>query len=177
MTHTKKIPMQNLKHRGFTMIETLVSLVIISIGVLGFALLQIESLKATKTATERSKAIHFATDMLERIRANKNAIASYATANIDGPGTSALTQCADPLTTPTVTAATTTLNTCTGAEMAAFEIRQWRTSIEDPIFGFGVNRGEAGIQVTGTGPWTVVVSIRWLEKSDTQNYVLTTAIN
>jgi len=41
--------MRNLKQHGFTMIETLVSLVIISIGVLGFALLQVESLKATKT--------------------------------------------------------------------------------------------------------------------------------
>jgi len=36
--------------QAFTMIETLVALVIISIGILGFALMQVESLKAAKIA-------------------------------------------------------------------------------------------------------------------------------
>jgi len=172
--------MRNLKQHGFTMIETLVSLVIISIGVLGFALLQVESLKATKTATERSKAIHFATDMMERMRANKDAIPNYATTAIAGPDTGAIKNCADPATTPNVdinTDLTTATFSCTGAEMAAFEIRQWRTSIEDPIFGFGTGRGRAGVQITGNDPWTVVVAVQWQEKGDVQNYNLTSVVS
>lgn len=161
------------------MIETLVSLVIISIGILGFALLQIEALKATKTATERSKAIHYATDMMDRIRANKDAITSYTTASVAGPGSGSVTNCADPLATPLVTATTTmnNINRCTPAQMAAFEIRQWRTSIADPIIGFGDGIGKGGITVTGNDPWTVQISISWTDKADAQTYTLTSAVH
>jgi len=62
--------MKKKNNNGFTIIETLVSLVIISVGILGFALLQVESLRATQNASQRSKAIHFSNDMMDRVRVN-----------------------------------------------------------------------------------------------------------
>jgi len=158
---------------GFTMIETLVSLLIISVGILGFALLQVESLKAAKTATERSRAVHFATDMMDRIRANKQNTASYA-ATIAGPGTAPAT-CADPATTQGLSSGVPL--SCTGAEMAAYEIWQWRTAVQDSIYGLGNDNGVAGITVTGTDPWTVTLTIQWSERDEDLNYVLSSVIH
>jgi len=155
-------------HKGFTMIETLVSIVIISIGVLGFALLQIESLKAAKVANERTKAIHFATDMMDRMRANKSEIPSYDTAGIAGPPGGLAKICVEPAAGGV---------TCDGKEMAAYEVSQWKDMIADPNLGFGATNGQAGIDVSGTNPWTVQVTIRWTEKADTNNYILTSVIN
>jgi len=159
---------------GFTMIETLVSLLIISVGILGFALLQVESLKAAKTATERSRAVHFATDMMDRIRANKASVTDYAV-TIDGPGTIPSTVCADPAATPALTIGSP--NACTGAEMAAYEIWQWRTAVQDAIYGLGNDNGEAGITVTGTDPWTVTLTIQWSERDEDLNYILSSVIH
>src|SRR5262245_62695028 len=57
--------------RGLTMIETLVALVIMSVGLLGIAALHVESVKAARSATLRTKAITLAVDMAEKMRANR----------------------------------------------------------------------------------------------------------
>lgn len=167
-----KASSKNRLQTGFTMIETLVSLIIISIGILGFALLQVESLKAAKTATERSKAVNFSADMLDRIRTNQSQLTNYATASITGPG-AAPTICADTATTNTNI---TPLPECTAAQMAAYDIWQWRTQLEDPKAGFGNGIGEGGITVTGTNPSTVTITIQWKERDEDKSYVLSTQL-
>src|SRR5262245_57847991 len=57
--------------RGLTLIETLVALVIMSVGLLGIAALHVESVKAARGATLRTKAITLAVDMAEKMRANR----------------------------------------------------------------------------------------------------------
>ncbi len=56
--------------RGFTLIEALVALVVLSIGMLGIAALYVESLKAGRTAIYRTQAVALAADMADRIRVN-----------------------------------------------------------------------------------------------------------
>lgn len=63
--------------------EILVSLVVLSVGLLGIAALYVESLKAGRTSLNRVTAITLAADMADRIRANPTAGAAYAGA---GPG-------------------------------------------------------------------------------------------
>src|SRR5215475_12901480 len=60
--------------RGLTLIETLVALVIMSVGLLGIAALHVESVKAARAATLRTKAITLAVDMAEKMRANRVAV-------------------------------------------------------------------------------------------------------
>ena len=57
--------------RGFTLIEVLVTLVVVSVGLLGFAGLLTKSIAANRQAYMRSQASILAHDLGERMRANR----------------------------------------------------------------------------------------------------------
>src|SRR5882724_11312914 len=59
--------------RGFTLVEALVALVVLSIGLLGIAGLQITSLKANHGSATRTQAVYLAYDIIDRMRANQKA--------------------------------------------------------------------------------------------------------
>ena len=67
-------------HRGFSLIEMLVALVVMSVGMLGIAALYIESLRSNRGAVLRTQAVALAYDMADRIRANRMAGNQYALA-------------------------------------------------------------------------------------------------
>ena len=69
--------------RGFTLVEVLVALVVMSVGMLGIAALYLEGLRAGRTAIYRTTAVNLAADMADRIRANRQARIAYAGT---GPG-------------------------------------------------------------------------------------------
>ena len=102
---------------GFTLLEVMVAVFIISIGLLGIAALQIAAVKNNHTANIRTKASQLIYNLADRIRANiDGAIAGNYIAN----------------TTPGVTyncidnfSGTTTANTCSANEMAQADLDQW----------------------------------------------------
>jgi type IV pilus assembly protein PilV len=57
--------------RGFTFVEALVALLVLSIGLLGVAALQLTSLRSNYSASLRSQATLLAYDMVDRMRANR----------------------------------------------------------------------------------------------------------
>ncbi len=70
----KKITLHNIKYlSGFTLMEVMVALLILSIGLLGIAALQAKSLKINHGAYQRTQAIFLAYDMMDRLRANRTA--------------------------------------------------------------------------------------------------------
>jgi type IV pilus assembly protein PilV len=71
------------RHRGFTLVEVLVALVVMAVGMLGIAALYVEGLRAGRTSVNRTSAITLAGDMGDRIQANSLAAASYVG---NGPG-------------------------------------------------------------------------------------------
>jgi type IV pilus assembly protein PilV len=56
---------------GFTLVEALVALIVLSIGLLGVAALQLSSLRANTSAAYRSQATFLAYDIADRMRANR----------------------------------------------------------------------------------------------------------
>ncbi|WPN46504.1 type IV pilus modification protein PilV [Pseudomonas sp. P8_241] len=58
---------------GMTLIEVLVALLILGVGLLGAAALQLNALKYTDSSRMSSQASFIAYDMMDRIRANANA--------------------------------------------------------------------------------------------------------
>ena len=56
---------------GASLIEVMISLVILGIGILGFLVLQIRSLETVNDAYFRGQAIGIAQDVIERIKANQ----------------------------------------------------------------------------------------------------------
>ena len=103
---------------GFSLVEVLVALFILAVGLLGMTGLQNEALKYNHAAFLESQAQFLLADMVERIRANP-AGGAYAIA---------FTEAAP---TPPVNC---TANTCASAQMALWDIQEWRAMVEDSAY-------------------------------------------
>ena len=98
---------------GFTLIEVLVSVLILSIGLVGVAALQGVSLKNTQSAFMRSQATALAYDVADRMRANV---------------ISARTGMYDPTKAAAVSACKSTTG-CTPQDMAKHDLAEWKAAI------------------------------------------------
>jgi len=114
---------------GVTLLENMVALLVISVGLLGFAGMQAFTLHGGASTTYRQIAMQQAHDMADRIRANP---AAYYTAVFTGaPPISTYPNLYNGVTaTASPSPAPTDCRTkgCTAAELAAFDIFEWQTS-------------------------------------------------
>lgn len=69
------------RQNGISLLEVLISLLILSLGALGFAGLQLKGLKTTEDANYRAHATLIAQDAIERFMSNPEQISSYLTSN------------------------------------------------------------------------------------------------
>ncbi len=60
------------KQKGFSLLEILITVIIVAVGLLGLAALQITSLKANHGALQKTQATFLAYDIADRIRSNRN---------------------------------------------------------------------------------------------------------
>lgn len=146
----RKSPARKL--RGYSLIEVLVALVVLSIGMLGIAALFLTTLKDTQHAFNRSKAVAFAWDMVERIRSNRDAGASYAAVWTD-TGTDGSCNANSGNSSPA---------TCADATLAAHDIFEWKTAIADTEKGLPGGTGQIVIN-SATTPDTYTISVQWTE--------------
>jgi len=171
MTH-ELLTMPYIKRQfGFTLIEVLVTMVILAIGLLGLAGLQLSALKNNTTAYERSQATILAYEIIDRMRANGTTVAGYATALGTAPQ-SLVVNCQK-----------NTAN-CTPAQLAQFDVNQWKCSLgawdgHKDCVGPSTIRltgGDGGVVLNADG--TVTVTIRWEEDRDgnTTSISVTTVI-
>ncbi|MDT8385068.1 MAG: type IV pilus modification protein PilV [Gammaproteobacteria bacterium] len=138
-------------HSGFTLIEVLVTVVVVSIGLLGLAGLQINGLRANLSSEARSKATLLASDIIERMRANPLGVANndYANINTAGIGCGAAP---DPFCSNNSggIALVTAPEGCTPTEMASFDAWIWACGL--PQANADVLRGGVTNQLNqGTG--------------------------
>jgi type IV pilus assembly protein PilV len=99
---------------GFSLIEALVSLVVISVGMIGIAALYGQGLNAGSTALYRTVAVTLAADMADRIRVNRTAGVAYE-------GAPANKHC-DPEHPPVAS--------CTPVELAAHDRFAWKQRLD-----------------------------------------------
>lgn len=76
------------KDSGFTLLEVLIALLVLSIGLLGLAALQTSGLRANQMASMRTIATQLAYDMTDRMRANPLGVTAnqYIIATNETPG-------------------------------------------------------------------------------------------
>lgn len=74
------------RQRGMSMIEVLVTIIILAFGLLGLAGLQLKVQNAEMESYQRAQALVLLNDMLERIGANRANAASYVTSGTIGTG-------------------------------------------------------------------------------------------
>ncbi|WP_066016222.1 type IV pilus modification protein PilV [Endozoicomonas atrinae] len=108
------------KNRGVGLVEVLISLLVITIGILGMAGVHSSSLQYNQSSYVQSQATFLATDMLDRIQAN-NSLARSGTNYQVGLNDLEYSQCIEsgyPNNCET--------GSCSPQEMAAYDILQWK---------------------------------------------------
>lgn len=167
------MPKQLTKHsRGFSLIEVLVTIVVLSGGMLGIAALYVESLKSGHTALSRTKAINLAADMADRIRANRAGEQFYAV-NAATAGATPAAYCGARGNNAAVQ--------CTPQQMAAYDVWLWKTQLGSTQNADAIRTGLANANATivrniNTNPTTFSISINWTERGDNQSYQLSFAL-
>ena len=138
--------------RGITMVESLVALVILSVGMLGIAGLYVTGIKAGRSALLRTQAVNLASDMADRIRANRRAITAY---DMDAYGGAPTDQsCIG--------------NDCTSAELAEDDLSRWQAAIEAALPGRPL--ALADVQVVNEAAPAAdrfAISVTWHEAGET----------
>ena len=62
---------------GFSLIEVMIAILVMALGLLGFALLQTMSVRFTQSANQRTQAANLAADMLDQMRVNRLGATRY----------------------------------------------------------------------------------------------------
>ncbi len=65
------------RQSGVTLVETLVAMVVVSIGMLGIAGMYVEGLRSSRVSASRQAAVSLASDLADRMRANPTAGLAY----------------------------------------------------------------------------------------------------
>jgi type IV pilus assembly protein PilV len=74
----RRLSLGRRKTAGFSMIEVLITLVVLAFGLLGLGLLQTLNLRYTKSANQRTQAVNLSGELLDMMRSNRSEIAAYA---------------------------------------------------------------------------------------------------
>ena len=126
---------------GFTLLEVLVALIVLSIGLLGLSGLQTTSLRSNHSASLRTQATILSSDIVDRMRANRQAAVGLAKSyDIDFGDVAPTGTCA---------------SSCSETQVAARDLFEWRAYVER------LPGGQSSISVDGDG--VVEVQIRWAD--------------
>jgi len=130
---------------GFSLLEVLIALVILSVGLLGIAALISTALKSNGSAYMRTQATALAYNIIDRMRANLPAANNLAY-NVSMPAS------------PAPSANTTCTGTaCSSAQLATYDIGQWEYDL-----GTQLPQGRGAVAAsTAGGIVTVTVKVLW----------------
>lgn len=157
--HPAGKPAESNRHgqAGFSMIEVLVSLMLIAITLLGQAGIQANALKLSKGAGLRMQAVFLSNELAERMESNKlGAVAGAYTVAM---------QSSTPITMGTNCAT----GACSSAALAAYDLSEWTTRVAATLRGssWQITNPVAG------NPSTYVIVVNWEDRrgnADTTTY-------
>ena len=160
------------QQRGFSLIEVMVAVLIVAVGILGVAGMQVVSLQQNRNALLRDQALQAGNDILDRMRVNPM---DYSTVElIDAP----------------VAGRDCVASTCSPTQMRDYDRAQWKCRInpfnaEGEIYSvctdFGIGRaslpgGLGSITLVGG---VQVVTVQWVSdrNGNTTSIILKTQAN
>ena len=145
----------NRKHaprsqRGFSLVEVLIALVILSVGMLGIAGLYVHSMRAGRTSMLRHNAVTLAGDIADRIRANPRAAVAYTGVGANNNCVAANIDCNE-------------------GQMAAHDILSWDQQAAETM----PNGDVVVIFDNSVSPPLYTITISWEEPGENLSYTIT----
>lgn len=115
---------------GFSLIEVLVSLLLICVGVLGMVAMQSRNIQFTQSSSQRNTAAMLAGDLIEAIRSNRDAVLAP-----DGTVATASNyfKAANAVFPTTAVAACRTSSGCSSADMATDQLVLWSRQVQNAL--------------------------------------------
>lgn len=133
------------KESGFSLLEVLIALSVLSVGMLGVASLYVQGMRAGQTSIWRDHAVTLAGDVAERIRANPHATSAYRGDALDN-------HCV------------ARVRNCNEVEMAGHDILLWQQQAVETL-------PAGGVEITvddAVHPAVYTIDISWIEPAATQ---------
>lgn len=150
---------------GYSLIEVMIALVVLSIGLLGLAALQTISMRFNHDSYGRTQAAFQVYDIVDRMRVNRTGSGGNAQVNYDNVSLSA-----------TGTNNDCVANACTSAELSADDIFTWKTATasllpqgEAAICRGSFNPTFTSCTVNASGAVYDIV-VRWKENDQTVTF-------
>src|SRR5215813_8708757 len=158
MTRHHKGDRGRLAERGFTLLEVLVALLVLSIGLLGIGKMMMLSARANDSAYMRSQATALAYTMLDAMRANREAATSqgYDTAQV----------------APAQLACATAAPGCNSGQVAQNDTFLWNQALATalPNGAGSVVTVAAPVVNTGANNVTATITVTWSDKVAEQSF-------
>jgi len=137
-----------IKQSGFTLLEVLISLIVLAIGLLGLAGIQAINIKDNLTAYNRSQATQFSYDITDRMRTNKIVIDNYLTSFMASGVAVAQAGC-------------TVVGGCSAAQMAQNDLFEWNSTLNSLI--------PSSRNIISKSGDTYTITLSWDENRDGDN--------
>lgn len=140
--------------KGVTLIEILITVLIMAFGLIGLVGLQSQSLKYTADTSQESQATWLAHEIAERMRTNPSSLTSYELNNFSTGN------CA---TSPTKNCQVSQSNTCSSQEVATYDI--WDVFCRTAIDSRSLPLSSVNIRPDSTNNAVYVINLEWRRRS------------
>ncbi|WP_051305080.1 type IV pilus modification protein PilV [Chitinilyticum litopenaei] len=165
-THARQAREGSRQQQGLSLIEVMISVFILGVGLLGLAGLQTRAVVMNQSAYYRSIATDLATDLADRIRANRTPFLASADADTPAPQPPDFSRCSQ------VSASPDTLS-CSAQEegresyLVSEEMAQWhsllRSQLPDATFTLTAAAGQS------PGFFRYTLTISWTDNRSAQD--------
>lgn len=154
---------------GFSLVEVLIALIVMSVGLLGIAKMQALALSSTSVASMRALAAVEANSIADSMHVNRgfwaNTNASGLVVTIAGGTVSVTTPGPTGTTPPTLPAVDCHSNApCDGPAVAGYDLQQWAIALQQLLPG-----DQATISCNTLDPIDCMVTIQWSEQAVAMN--------
>lgn len=152
------------KQSGLSLIEILVTVLIVNFGILGLSKLQLSNIKSINNSILSLNASFYAESLADKLQGNsslaKSSDSAYVLASFtDTPNSQAMN-------------AVCINSACSASNLAVYDMNTWLYQIKTRF-----PKGKAKITKSDTGSTTMyVIEIQWVYKAETNQYSLVTEL-